>query len=355
MEQIEVNQLRLDDLSLEKQGAAYPEEMREPFMWLGWFVRDICVRDLDVLMVRLKELGIQHDKTTLSKILRGRWNKDSHDRVLDVPILALNKFLKLVETLRDHHRVQEMSGKVPFVETSTAKLIWNYIDVRRGTERVNRFGVIVGFTGNQKTASYKEYQRRHNHGLCTWQEAPENGSMREFLVTLGVKYGGSYSDSYDKARQRVFRTVKRTNTIIVDNAQALYRAKSGVDQPVFNLLRRLQDERECTVILSITPEFHNRLTQQMFQGYFEQFEGRAGGRRKFLILPEYPPDDDVLEFAEAFKLRDAKKHLGYLVKIAKEPGRVRSLLEDLQTAKMTAEMDGKALTIEHVKEARDEE
>jgi DNA transposition AAA+ family ATPase len=308
-----------------------------------------------MLMSRVKGLGIQHDKTTFSRILRGRWNKDSNDKELSVPVLSLNKFLRVVEVLRDDHRVREMAGKVPFVMTSTAQMIFDFIDVRRALERVNRFGVIVGHTGNQKTASFKEYQRRHNHGLCTWQEAPENGSMREFVVTLSAKYGGSFSSSYMEARQRVFRTVQSRHTIIVDNAQALYRPAQGTDQPVFNLLRRLQDERGCTVILSITPEFHRRLQGEMMQGYFEQFEGRAGGRRNFLVLPDYPPEEDVVEFAKAFKLRDAEKHAEYLVKIAQEPGRVRQLFEDLQTAKVVAEDAKEQLSIKHVKAVRDED
>lgn len=350
----ENSQFRLDDLSLEKQAAGYPDEMRAPFMWFGWYVREVCLRDLDVLLLKLKDLGIQHDKTTFSKILRGRWNKDSNDKVLAVPCLALTKFLKCVELLKDHHRVQEMAGKVPFVMTSTAKMLFDFIDTRRAPERVNRFGVIVAYTGSQTTATFKHYQREHNHGLCTWQEAPENGSMKEFIVTLAAKYGGTWNDSYDSARQRVFRTVKRTNTIIVDNAQALYRPKQGVDQPVFNLLRRLQDERECTIILKITNEFHKRLLGEMLQGYFEQFEGRAGGRRNFLQLPDFPPEEDVLQIAEAFKLRDAEKHLDYLVKLSREPGRIRILFEDLQEAKVVAESEDKPLTISHVKGVRDE-
>lgn len=345
------NLFKLDDLSLQQKAAGYPEEMREPFMWFGAFVREDCLRDLDILMGRCKELGVEHDKTTFSKILRGRWNRDADDVELKVPILALPKFLRVVEKLRDDQRVREVGGGLPFVETSTTRAIWNYIDVRRSPERVNRFGVVVGYTGTQKTAAFKEYRRRHNHGLCTWQEAPENGSLKEFVVTLSAKYGGGYSDSYPACRQRIFRTVGNRNTIIVDNAQTLYRPQKETDQPVLNLLRRLGDERECTVILSITPEFHRKIEGQMMQGYFEQFEGRAGGRRNFLKLPEYPPAEDVLEFAKAFRLRDAEEHVDELVKIAKEPGRVRNLLECLQTGKMIA--DGKVMTMGHVREARE--
>lgn len=347
--------LHLDNLTLEKHAAGYPPEMREAFIWFGCFFREACMRDLEVLVSRCKELGINHDKTTWSKILRGRWNKDANDNIVDSPTLALPKFLSYVEKLKDDERVREMAGRLPFVETSTAQTIWNFIDVRRAPERVNKFGIIVAYTGSQTTASFKEYQRRHNHGLCTWQEAPENGSMSEFVVTLAVKYGGSWSDSRENARQRVFRTVKSSNVIIVDNAQTLYRPKHGTDQPVFNLLRRLQDERGCTIILKITKEFHQKLVSQMLQGYFEQFEGRAGGRRNFLQLDEFAPGEDVLAFAQAFKLKDSERHLEYLVKISREPGRIRSLLEDLQTAKTIAESEKRQLTIGHVKAVRDEE
>lgn len=345
--------MKLDDLTLDTIAKTYPEELREPFMWLGWFAREECHRELDVLTTRAEELNVRFDKQTWSKILRGKWNKDKYDNPLPHPVVALPKLLKAIATLREDHRVREMAGKIPFIPTPTTELIFNFIDVRRAPERVNRFGVVVGRTGTQKTATFKEYQRLHNHGLCTWQEAPENGSVKEFITQLSVKYGGGWQDSYERHRQRIFKTVKSRNTIIIDNAQTLYLPKRGNDQPVFNLLRRLQDERQCTVILSITFEFHQRLLQSMMQGYFEQFEGRAGGRRNFLVLPDHPGEEDVLAIAQAFKLRDAEKHLEFLVGIVHEPGRIRRLFEDLQQARVEAG-DGQ-LTIKHVKAARDED
>jgi DNA transposition AAA+ family ATPase len=346
--------MNLTDLDLEKVAASYPEEMREPFKWFGWYAREICHRDSNILVARLKELQIDHDKTTWSKILRGRWDKDAEGKET-TPCLALSKFLKVVKSLREDQRIRDMGGQLPFVETSTTQLIWKFIDECRIPERVNRFGIIVGYTGSQSTATMKEYQRENNHGLCTWQEAPYNGSMKQFVVTLSAKYGGGYHDSMDKAMSRIFRTVTSRNTIMVDNAQTLYKPKMGPDQPVFNFMRGLQDERGCTVIWKITLDFFEKFTSKLAQGYFEQFEGRAGGRRNFLRLPEYPPEEDVLEFAHAFKLKDAEKHIDYLMKIAREPGRIRILLGDLQAAKMVAENEEKQLTIAHVKGVRDEE
>src|SRR3954470_777292 len=90
---------KLDDLTLDHYAKLYPAEMRDPFMWFGYFVREVCSRDLEVLMARLDQLGVNHDKTTWSKILRGRWNRDGEGNLLDNPCIALPKFLKAVEKL----------------------------------------------------------------------------------------------------------------------------------------------------------------------------------------------------------------------------------------------------------------
>jgi DNA transposition AAA+ family ATPase len=346
---------RLDTVTLEGFAELLPEAMRNDFLWLGAFFREDCRRSLEILMERCKKLGINHDKTTWSKILRGKWNRDSNNQPLQVPIISVEKFTRAIGLLRTDERVREMAGKVPFVETTTSKAIFRYIDAKRARDRVNKFGVIIGPTGSQKSASLKEYCRANNHGLCVWQEAPENGSMKEFISRLGEKYGIGVHESYDRKRTRVIESVSDAKTIVVDNCQKLYKERNGVDQPVFSFLQRIQDETGCTIILSITPTFEKTLTAGMAQGYFEQFEGRAGGRKNFLRLPEYAPEDDVLAIAKAFGLREAEKHLEYLVRVAHEPGKIRILFEALQEAKVAAEAEQAKLTIEHVKEARGEE
>lgn len=352
--------IRYDDLTLQRHAASYPEELREPFMWFGWFVREKCSGQLDILVDRAGRLGIDTDKTTWSKIFRGKYDQDGDGNKM-TPCLALKKLLRYIEQFRETDRLADLAGKIPFVWTPTARTIEAFIDSKRALERVNKIGVVVGFTGSQKTASFKEYCRLHNHGTCVWMEMPENGSMKEFVVTLATKYGGARRDSYEGARSRVMETLMPKagavpRTIVVDNAQAGYRDKHGAEQPVFNFIRRMGDETGATFILSFTPEFHNKLrTEQGLQSYFEQFEGRAGGSRGFLVLPEYASEEDVQAIAESFKLRDVEKHLAELVKIARERGRIRRLFEDLQQAKIDAEADGKALTINYVRAARGEE
>jgi DNA transposition AAA+ family ATPase len=347
--------LRLDDVTLAAKAEIQPEAVRDLWLWLCVYTRTECNADPDLLTERMKAAGIMRDKTTWVRILKGQLLRNQNGTERETPLVAVDKLIEEITALKDGVRVESMRGRVPFVPTPSAKAIFGYVDIKRRPERVNKFGVIIGPTGSQKTATLREYARRNNHGAVVWLEAPENGSMQEFMTGLCRAYGGPYREAIDRRRQRVFESVNERRTIIVDNCQRLYRENRGHDQPVFSFLQRLQDQTGCTVILSITPTFERTLVGSMMAGYFEQFEGRAGGRRNFLRLPEFAPDEDLLAIAQAFGLQDARRALPTLQKISREPGRIRRLFEDLQDAKILAESERKPLTIAHLRAVREEE
>jgi DNA transposition AAA+ family ATPase len=295
-------------------------------------------------------MGIQHDKTLWSRILRGRWNIDSRNIAMANPILAIEKLIDYVDRLREAAREEEMRGRIPFVMTTEAKRIFDYIDLKRARDRVNRFGIIVGATGCQKTATYRAYRLLRNHGSTWWFEAPANGAVGEFLNRLAGCSGLSVQTSSDKKRAHLLESIKAEKCIIVDNCQDLFRPEWGSRQPAFSFLRQLQDETECAMILSITPPFEDMLKDQALAGYFEQFEGRSGGRKNWLRLEAYPPEDDVLAIAKSFGLKDARAALKRLVAVSRQPGRIRRLFEDLQNAKLLANAGGEALSIDHLNE-----
>lgn len=352
----DITKAKLDARSLEFRAEHLPEAMRELFVWLGSFCRDECGADIDILHSRIVSLGFDHDKTTWSKILRGMWNRDSHGNPTPAPVLAEAKFIKAISALRNDARIKELGGRIPFVMTQTARDIFNYIDLKRSPDRVNKFGLIIGETGSQKSASTGEYRRLNNHGLVVKVEAPETPSMNQFMTDLAKEYGyTSTRDAYVRKKQYVLGVVNSKKTIIVENIQLLYDPRHGDKQPVFSFLQKLQEDTNCTIILTLTPTFERTITTAASRAFFEQFEGRAGGRRTFLRLPEYPPEEDVLAIAKAFGLQDASKHIDYLVAIAREGGRIRRLFEDLQDAKIAAGLEKQRLTIEHVRAERGEE
>lgn len=351
---VEKNLIHWDQITLDRMKLTLPAELQEPFVWLGAFIRDECAKDLSVFEELARSLGFEHDRTTYAKILRGQFKVDADGNEREHPVLAAPKLLRLVEAVQGHHRRRELAGKVPFIMTTVAEDIFALIETKRSPDRVNKFGVIVGETGSQKTATLKEYARRNNHGTCVWVESPENGSLTELLSRLAERYGQSGQLSTTRKREKIFASVNSTRCIILDNVQNLYRAAHGHDQPAFDFLRRLQDERGCSVIMSLTPTFERMLIEGSMKGYFEQFVGRSGGTENWLRLPAYPPEEDVLLIAQAFKVRDAERHQDELVKISRQPGRVRRLFEDLQSAKLLAQKRGLPLTMSFIRQARGE-
>jgi DNA transposition AAA+ family ATPase len=345
--------IRFDTPTVTARTAHYPDELKEPVLWLATFAREECNRDLAILAEHAHDLGIEFDETTWSRILRGRWNRDAAGNELLSPLTSLAKLTKAIDLLRKDAALREQAGKVPFVMTPTAQMIFDFIDKKRAPDRVNKFGMIVGHTGTQKTATLKEYCRRNNHGAVVRTEAPETASHTQFITDLAERYGCSRQANWDRKRNTIAQSVNRRRTIIVENVQRLYDERQGGNQKVFSYLQKLQDDKDCTIILTLTPVFVGKLKSKLAEGYFEQFIGRAGGERDILTLEEFPSDEDVLAIAKSFKLVDAAKHLAELAKIVREAGRVRVLFEGLQEAKLMA--GKKELTINHVRAAREED
>ncbi|HMJ88771.1 MAG TPA: ATP-binding protein, partial [Candidatus Acidoferrum sp.] len=327
----------------------YPDAMRENFLWLGAFLREKCSRNLDVLETQIHKLGFKTTGGTISKIITGRWAKDGEGNDTS-PIMALNNFNQLVDSLRGDAAISELAGKVPFVETETWEDIKSYIDVRRAPDQVCKFGLIAGPTGSQKTACLKQYVVRNNHGRCHHLEAPDTPTMSKFVTDLGACFGVSVWASTQAKRQRIRENVNEKKTIIIDNIQRLYKTSAGWNQPVFNFLQKLQDDTGCTIILCCVPEWELVRNSGRPDSYFEQFEGRCGGRDEFLVLPDFTPREDLLRIAQAFKLVDAEKHVGVLETITRQRGRIRILFNLLQKAKRRAESEGsKQLRAKHLR------
>lgn len=344
-----MSKLLLESARLEAIFQMYPEPMREDALWLGGYVREKCSRSVDVLEAQVKKLGFSTTASTFLKVLRGQWNRNG-DGQETAPIISIRNFQAIIEALRREDRISGLAGSVPYVETGTYRDIARFIDKKRAPQTICKFGVIIGPTGTGKSAAFKHYQQLNNHGLVVHVETPYVPSISKFVTKLAAAYGVSVFLSSEIKLKRLAENLNDRKTLIIDNAQRLYLPSRGSNQPCFNYLQEIQDDTGCTIILSITPEFETVLGHGMTAGYFEQFEGRAGGRQSFLVLDPYPPAEDVLQIAEAYGLRDAEKHVRYLETIVQRRGRIRILFTVLQEAKRLAEVESKPLTIGIVKE-----
>ena len=350
IEQTIGGRIRLDAITLDHRAAHLPEKMRDRFVWLGSYLRDECAYNMDILTSRFKALKIDHDKTTWGKILRGLWDKNADGTPSNSPCLSEAKFCQAVDQLKNDALIKEQGGRIPFVKTAVAERIFNYIKLKRTPDRVNKFGVIIGETGSQKTSSLVQYCSENNHYTCVRVEAPERPSMSQFMTDLARAYGYSEQSSYGKKKAFVLEAVTNKRTIIVENVQRLYDERYKDKQPIFSFLQKLQEDTGCTVIMSATGDFARKMKDAMNEGFLEQFAGRCGGPHEFLELPKHAPEEDVLMIAEAFKLRDAQRHLKELCAISQMYGRIRVLFRALQKAQLRAKARGNALNIEHVRE-----
>ena len=349
-----------DDPHVEAEAQLFPKEIQPLYVWLKVAVRDDFKRDVDVLVERARKVGVSIDKTNWVRVLKGRWRHDADGNELPNPYVSATNLLQAITAIKNDVRVELLQGGMPFVETSTFMTIKRFIEKKLRKDRVNAFGVILGPTGTQKTASYKELAMRLQY--LKWMESTDNGSLKEFVIRFAVKCGASRSISYGPARAKIFESMMAVNGqrkgIIVDNMQDMIRSdkkllamgKSIETQPAYQFLRSLQDETNCAVIWSITPENE----EQMFKSdsiYLEQFEGRAGGRDGFLRLPNYPPKKDLVQIAQTLGMVKAEEHGDFLHSLGKERGRIRRFFEIMQDAKDEAALDGQPFSIDYVQEA----
>ena len=355
---------RVDDATIAARTAGYPESVREPVMWLLGYFRDNCSRSYPVLAERAAKLGHTRTPNFFNVVLTGSYFAKKDGKTQG----SAANLIEIIDALRRDALIAERAGKVPFVETPTWLDIRDYIDAKRAPERVCKFGVIIGPTGSQKTACLKHYRTLNNHGTCIHVEAPSTGNMGDFLSDVAARYGEGAWANASILKRKIAENMNDRKCIIVDNVQRLFKADKGNDQPVFNYLQKLQDDKECTIIFSIAALGARFLTEGIAAGFFEQFEGRAGGRKSFLVLPDYAPAEDVLAIARAFGMSEALAYRGdaagnstlprwlkYLIDVGREHGRIRILFEALQTARELADQRGEALSLDIVKAARGEE
>lgn len=338
---------------LEAHADTYPEAMREPFLWLAQFICENCGRSLDVCEHKIRELGFPTTAGTLSKILRGRWRTNADNEPV-TPVMALEGFINLVEALRAQPEISAMAEKVRFVETDTYLIFEDYVNERHAEDAICKFGFVIGPTGAQKTSCCKHY-RRKNWRNCIWLDSAERPSLGLLIRDLCKAKNISPNVSLVRARLQFRENVTANTVIILENVQRLYTdpamgTLAEGAQPMFSFLQKLQDETGCTIIFTATPQFYNLFINGISKGFFEQFEGRMGGRDEFLILSEYASEEDILKIAEAYELTDAAIHMEYLEGVSRLPGRIRILFFALQKAKATAVRAGQPLTIDMVKQ-----
>ena len=335
--------------------AHYPEPIRTRVHWLqGYLLDQTAGTPLSLRSIAIKA-GWDKSEEYYYNLLGGYYFKSSATQWKEDG-KAWGEFLEIYESIRRYVEQAARQGRLQFIETPTYRCIADFIGARRALNAVCKIGGITGPTGGQKTAALKHYALLNNHGAVIRIEAPACPRVGVLQRKIAERYHIPSSRLiYNSTREPAIREqVNETRTIIIDNAQRLYVPGKGSDQPAFNWLLELQEDTECTLILSFTTDFTDVISAGRAKGYFEQFIGRMGGLRDILTLPDHAPAADLRAIARAFGLQDGKTAMDFLHRWSREDGRIRIVFSRLQRAKEFAKLDGRErITLADLQEAQD--
>jgi hypothetical protein len=318
----------------------YPDAVRTEARWLQGFFLEHCQANAISLRAIAAKLG--HDKSVeyFYNILNGYYFRNKTGTWVQGG-KAWSEFLEMADALRRYAQQASRAGRLPFVQTPTYDCIANFITAKRALSAVCKIGGIIAPTGGQTSESFKFYRDLNNHGQVTHLEAPANGLLTSLQIKVLEQYHvEGVKLTYRATREQALReNINETRCLIIDNAQVLYQPGKGAQQPCFNWLRELYDDKRPTIILKFTEEFLNDLTQGAAKGYFEQFIGRMGGLNSILKLPEYAPASDLRVIARSFGLDPGKGAMEFMHRWSRQRGRIRIVFDRLQLAQMFARAD----------------
>jgi hypothetical protein len=355
--------VRVDDFHVSKATGHYPDEAKEPTLWLAAYMRERCDgrRDLVVDAAPRPRLLQGVTGNYVYRVLNGR-NTFTRDKE------------RQTRRLRRQPRPEASRRSAPASSSpsapaappssrpppGTASAITSISSAPRRASANSASSSRP--TGGQKTECAKHYCALNNHGLCVHLEAPARGTMSEFLVDLANRYtrrGGNRSH-LSALQLEIRQNVTDRKTIMIDNVQRLYRGRRGrraadlqlpAEAPGRHRLHHHPPLRRSSA-RSSSPK-------GLESGFFEQFEGRAGGRDQWLPPPRrvhaprgHRPDRPAP--TESPK-PTSPAVVKYLEAISRKPGRCRILFNSLQQAKREADARGEQLSIDHIRFVRSEE
>jgi len=322
-----------------------PEPLRQDTLWLGSFCVNRCNSSYAQLYKVITDLKFKVSDQYVLLVTTGTyWILNP-----SLGVQAHGTFRAMVAKLRDYDKTLSDVGQPKFVKTSIYDLIADHIQARRVVGTVRKWTAIIGATDLGKSRCFSHFAVENNHLSTIHVECPATRSLRDLLCAIGSKYNVDKSTTdYRSARyyeEKIDENVNETRTIILDNFQNLYDPKRVGNQPAMNWLRRLGDEKKCTIVASWTPwgDFAEAIRNPNNE-YLRQFLRRFGGEDSFLHLQTRVLEEDVALIAESFEFAHLDRHLPRLVKVANQPwGNMTPLFEFLQNARRRATHDGSKL------------
>ncbi|KAF0093452.1 MAG: hypothetical protein E1N59_2853 [Puniceicoccaceae bacterium 5H] len=272
---------------------------------------------------------IGYERSVIFKILKGTY-PGSWDNV----IAAIRKYRASIKQIQNS----------TFAANRISRLISSTLDYASISGGIV---MIIGESGQGKTAGADDWMHRHNGGRTAMVEVPPTGGHKGVLRALCAKSKAGKNASVTEMEASVRRAFNSRRFMILDEAARLLPTDRRSHPYTVEFFRSLHDEKELPMGLMVTSRFEEQLRKMDY--VFEQLLGRIDLTVK---LPTEMTEEDYLPMVAQFIPEPSRKlHTLCLEIVNQWDGRMRALNKLLKFSSRIASNSKEPLEEKHVFQA----
>jgi DNA transposition AAA+ family ATPase len=240
----------------------------------------------------------QVDKSTLSRLLNGKYVNPANNSPLKPPVVLLS----IVRQIRAELEEATQKKNVRILTPTVQELFTMFDKVRED----HTIGYVYGESHLGKTEAGKWYRDDHNHGQTIYVDLQDcNGVQDVWRAFARALYLSADCAAY-KLIPRIYNALKppgvtRSNRFVIcDEFHALtYTYFRGSSVRIINVLKAIHDNTGCPLVVIATPTARDEIAQGKERKFLQQI------KRRGLLEYNYPPAiavGDMRAFAQHFRL-----------------------------------------------------
>ena len=206
-----------------------------------------------------------------------------------------------VKAIRRWREIAEEESKkknIGFVETDTAKTIWNAC---RAAMNDGMPAFIYGASQMGKTTALLAFREENNHGRTRYLRLGSRWTKTRLVRELAKELGnGMKGKTVWELEDAIFAGLNRRNLLIIDEFHlAVETSDEASAKAIVEFIREVYDRTGCGLVISATKLGMTGLEDGRNKMLFDQLKRRGTVK---VVLPDVPKVKDINCFARAFEL-----------------------------------------------------
>jgi len=265
---------KIERAELERNINHGASEDQEVLLWCWQWCQDRNISFEDFC----RQVGVSDN--TVYKVFTGRYVAQGSSNPLPLPE-------KLIKGAREFRRLEEersLYGESSFVETATARKIWNALDLARES-RTPVF--LSGASHIGKTTACAEYMRKRRDSRTVYVRLRPSSGVKAVVNLIAAQFGLDTSHTKEQLLDEIVGRLTPNTIMIFDEVHLLTHTYTKVNY--FNCvetLRYLYDEAQCGMVFIFTNLGVEKF-QQHRNGELEQLFRRGVHRTQLGVMPSH--------------------------------------------------------------------